>query len=106
MLDRIINIDVVSTEKGVRLITLHIKDGRASPSSIRRARPQEMRHGCSPTLRSGRYRRRRRHAQTEEAISHAKAAGVPIVVALNKIDLPGAQSDRTYQQLAAAGCCQ
>ena len=27
--------------------------------------------------------------QTEEAISHARAAGVPIVVALNKIDLPG-----------------
>src|SRR5688572_10111414 len=27
--------------------------------------------------------------QTEEAISHAKAAGVPIVVAMNKVDLPG-----------------
>ncbi len=39
--------------------------------------------------------------QTEEAISHAKAAGVPIVVALNKIDLPGIDTDRIYQQLAA-----
>src|SRR5690606_30502709 len=40
--------------------------------------------------------------QTEEAISHAKAAGAPIVVALNKIDLPGINIDRIYQQLAAA----
>ena len=40
--------------------------------------------------------------QTEEAISHIKAAGVPIVVALNKIDLPGIDVQRIYQQLAAA----
>ncbi len=39
--------------------------------------------------------------QTEEAISHARAAGVPIVVCINKIDLPGANVDRIYQQLAA-----
>ncbi|HEX3726077.1 MAG TPA: translation initiation factor IF-2, partial [Pirellulales bacterium] len=39
--------------------------------------------------------------QTEEAISHARAAGVPIVVALNKIDLPGVDVQRIYQQLAA-----
>lgn len=39
--------------------------------------------------------------QTEEAISHARAAGVPIVVCINKIDLPGANIDRIYQQLAA-----
>jgi translation initiation factor IF-2 len=37
--------------------------------------------------------------QTEEAISHARAAGVPIVVALNKVDLPGINIDRVYQQL-------
>ena len=37
--------------------------------------------------------------QTEEAISHARAAGVPIVVALNKIDLPGVNLDRLYSQL-------
>ncbi len=41
--------------------------------------------------------------QTEEAISHARAASVPIVVALNKIDLPGANVDRIFQQLATAG---
>jgi translation initiation factor IF-2 len=40
--------------------------------------------------------------QTEEAISHARAAGVPIVVALNKIDLPGVDITRIYQQLAAS----
>jgi len=40
--------------------------------------------------------------QTEEAISHAKAAGVPIVACINKIDLPGADVQRVYQQLAAA----
>ena len=39
--------------------------------------------------------------QTEEAISHARAAGVPIVIALNKIDLPGIDAERIYQQLAA-----
>ncbi|MDA1201708.1 MAG: translation initiation factor IF-2 [Planctomycetota bacterium] len=38
--------------------------------------------------------------QTEEAINHAKAAGVPIVVCINKIDLPGADVDKIYQQLA------
>ena len=41
--------------------------------------------------------------QTEEAISHAKAAGVPIVVALNKVDLPGIDQQRILQQLATAG---
>ncbi|MDR0522655.1 MAG: translation initiation factor IF-2 [Planctomycetaceae bacterium] len=38
--------------------------------------------------------------QTEEAISHAKAAGVPIVVALNKMDLPGVNPDRVIQEIA------
>ncbi|QEF99706.1 Translation initiation factor IF-2 [Stieleria maiorica] len=37
--------------------------------------------------------------QTEEAISHAKAAEVPIVVALNKIDLEGVDSNRVMTQL-------
>lgn len=41
--------------------------------------------------------------QTEEAISHAKAAGVPIVVAMNKIDLPGRDEQKVLQQLATAG---
>lgn len=38
--------------------------------------------------------------QTEEAISHARAAEVPIVVALNKMDLHGVNIDRIMQQLA------
>ena len=38
--------------------------------------------------------------QTIEAISHAKAAKVPIVVAINKIDVPGARTDYVKQQLA------
>jgi translation initiation factor IF-2 len=37
--------------------------------------------------------------QTEEAISHAKAAGVSIIVAVNKVDLPSANVDRVRQQL-------
>ena len=41
--------------------------------------------------------------QTEEAISHAKAAGVPIVVALNKMDLPGVNADRILPELAQHG---
>src|SRR5262249_20588099 len=41
--------------------------------------------------------------QTEEAISHAKAANVPIVVAINKIDLPNANINRTRQQLYGQG---
>jgi translation initiation factor IF-2 len=39
--------------------------------------------------------------QTLEAISHVKAAGVPMIVAINKIDLPSANPDRIKQQLAA-----
>ena len=38
--------------------------------------------------------------QTLEAIEHAKAAGVPMIVAINKVDAPGADIDRTNAQLA------
>ncbi|OGO24071.1 MAG: translation initiation factor IF-2 [Chloroflexi bacterium RBG_16_51_9] len=41
--------------------------------------------------------------QTLEAIDHARAAGVPIVVAINKIDKPEANPDLVKQQLAEAG---
>ncbi len=41
--------------------------------------------------------------QTIEAINHAKAARVPIIVAINKIDLPQANPDRTKQQLSDLG---
>ena len=41
--------------------------------------------------------------QTLEAIDHARAAGVPILVAINKIDKPGAQPERVKQQLADRG---
>jgi len=41
--------------------------------------------------------------QTKEAIAHCKAAGVPIVVAINKIDKPGANVDRVKQELAEQG---
>ncbi|MES2388912.1 MAG: translation initiation factor IF-2 [Bacteroidota bacterium] len=38
--------------------------------------------------------------QTKEAINHAQLAGVPIVIALNKIDKPGAQPDKIRQELS------
>ncbi|MGC4033312.1 MAG: translation initiation factor IF-2 [Tepidisphaeraceae bacterium] len=41
--------------------------------------------------------------QTTESINHAKAAGVPIVVAMNKIDRPDANPDMILGQLAGAG---
>jgi translation initiation factor IF-2 len=39
--------------------------------------------------------------QTKEAIAHARAAGVPLVVAINKIDKPGANAERVTQELIA-----
>src|SRR5207247_7059773 len=41
--------------------------------------------------------------QTRESIAHARAANVPIVVAVNKIDLPDANPDRVKADLAAEG---
>ena len=41
--------------------------------------------------------------QTKEAIDHAKAAGVPIIVAINKMDKPGANPDKVMTEMAEAG---
>jgi len=41
--------------------------------------------------------------QTKEAIDHARAANVPIIVAINKIDLPDANPDRVKTQLSELG---
>ncbi|CAH8381307.1 unnamed protein product [Eruca vesicaria subsp. sativa] len=41
--------------------------------------------------------------QTNEAIAHAKAAGVPIVIAINKIDKDGASPERVMQELSSIG---
>lgn len=41
--------------------------------------------------------------QTKEAINHSKAAGVPIIVAINKIDKPGAKPERVKQELTDQG---
>ena len=41
--------------------------------------------------------------QTVEAINHAKAAEIPIIVAINKMDKPGANPDRIMQQLTEYG---
>ncbi len=109
LLDKIIGINVVSGESGG--ITQHIrayridKDGRSiafvdTPGheafTEMRARGAQVTDiavlvvaaddGVMP--------------QTEEAISHARAAGVPIVVALNKVDLPSYDENKIFQQLA------
>ena len=41
--------------------------------------------------------------QTIEAINHSKAAGVPIIIAINKIDKPGADPNRVKQELTEYG---
>ncbi|MEZ4729181.1 MAG: GTP-binding protein [Caldilineaceae bacterium] len=41
--------------------------------------------------------------QTKEAISHARAAGVIIIVAINKIDKPNANPQRVMEELAQEG---
>ncbi|MCX6986504.1 MAG: translation initiation factor IF-2 [Lentisphaerae bacterium] len=41
--------------------------------------------------------------QTVEALNHAKAAGVPVIVAINKMDLPGADSDKVIRQMQQNG---
>jgi translation initiation factor IF-2 len=110
LLDRIIGIDVAAHEKGG--ITQHIRAYRVDREGRSIAFVDTPGHEAFTEMRA-------RGAnvtdiavlvvaaedgvmpQTEEAISHARAADVPIVVALNKIDLPGANAQRAYEQLAA-----
>jgi len=110
LLDRIIGTDVVSGEKGG--ITQHIRAYRIEKNGHAIAFVDTPGHEAFTAMRA-------RGAnctdiavlvvaaddgvmpQTEEAISHARAANVPIVVALNKIDLPGGNPDRALQELAA-----
>jgi translation initiation factor IF-2 len=112
LLDRIIGIDVASGESGG--ITQHIrayrieKDGRPITfvdTPGHEAFTQMRARGANVTdiavlvvaADDGVM------PQTEEAISHARAAEVPIVIALNKVDLPGINFDRIYTQLVTAG---
>ncbi|MCA9267319.1 MAG: translation initiation factor IF-2, partial [Planctomycetales bacterium] len=108
LLDKIIDINVVSGEAGG--ITQHIRAYSVEKDGRRIAFVDTPGHEAFTEMRA-------RGAnvtdiavlvvaaddgvmpQTEEAISHARAAEVPIVVAMNKIDLPGANPDRVMQQL-------
>ncbi len=110
LLDRIMEVNVVSGEKGG--ITQHIRAYQIEKDGGKIAFVDTPGHEAFTEMRA-------RGAnvtdiavlvvaaddgvmpQTEEAISHARAAGVPIVVALNKIDLPGVNAQRAYEQLAA-----
>jgi translation initiation factor IF-2 len=109
LLDRIIGIDVVSGESGG--ITQHIRAYSIVKDGKRISFVDTPGHEAFTEMRA-------RGAnvtdiavlvvaaddgvmpQTEEAISHARAAEVPIVVALNKIDLPGINLDRVYTGLS------
>jgi translation initiation factor IF-2 len=111
LLDRIIGTNVVAGEAGgitqhIRAYQIHTKSGRdiAFVDTPGHEAFTEMRaRGANVTdiavlvvaADDGIMR------QTEEAISHAKAAGVPIVVAMNKVDLPGANQQRVLEQLSA-----
>ena len=110
LLDRIIGIDVCSGEKGG--ITQHIRAYQISKDGAKITFVDTPGHQAFTEMRA-------RGAnctdiavlvvaaddgvmpQTEEAISHARAAGVPIVVALNKIDIPGVNVPKVLQELAS-----
>jgi len=110
LLDRILEMDVAAHEKGG--ITQHIRAYRIEKNGRSIAFVDTPGHEAFTAMRA-----RGAHCtdivvlvvaaddgvmpQTEEAISHARAAGAPIVVALNKIDLPGTNLERVLQELAA-----
>ena len=111
LLDRILNLNVVSGEKGG--ITQHIRAYR-----VKMDNGEDITFVDTPGHEAFTEMRARGAnctdivvlvvaaddgvmPQTEEAISHAKAAGVPIIVALNKIDIPGVNIDRVIQELAS-----
>src|SRR5207342_1066169 len=109
LLDRIIGINVASKEAGG--ITQHIRAYQISRDGKKIAFVDTPGHEAFTEMRA-------RGAnvtdiavlviaaddgvmpQTEEAISHIRAANVPIVVAMNKIDLPGINEQRIYEQLS------
>jgi translation initiation factor IF-2 len=109
LLDRIIGINVVSGESGG--ITQHIRAYSIEKNGKRISFVDTPGHEAFTQMRA-------RGAnvtdiavvvvaaddgvmpQTEEAISHARAAEVPIVVALNKMDLPGVNLDKVYTSLS------
>ncbi len=110
LLDRILGLDVVSGEKGgitqhIRAYQIH-KDGRPisfvdTPGHEAFTEMRARGANCTDIAVLVVAAEDGVMPQTEEAISHARAAGVPIVVALNKIDLPGANPQRVFEQLAA-----
>lgn len=109
LLDRIINIDVVSGEKGG--ITQHIRaynvkyDDRSvtfvdTPGHEAFTEMRARGANCTDIAVLVVAADDGVMPQTEEAISHAKAAGVPIIVALNKMDLPGVNEMKILQELS------
>jgi translation initiation factor IF-2 len=112
LLDRIIGIDVVSGEAGG--ITQHIRAYKIAKDGREISFVDTPGHEAFTEMRA-----RGAHVtdiavlvvaaddgvmpQTEEAISHARAAHVPIVVALNKCDLPGVDLNRVMQELSTHG---
>jgi len=109
LLDRILGLDVAAHEKGG--ITQHIRAYRIEKNARSITFVDTPGHEAFTAMRA-----RGANAtdiavlvvaaddgvmpQTEEAISHARAAGVPIIVALNKVDLPGINTERALQELA------